>query len=202
MTRPRAGPIGSADGATTGRWDRWRESAARTEDFTDPGVTSQGMSGNRRRAVVAVFIGAVAATVGIAGAGHLYLRRWRRGVAWFALVIGVGLALIWTFTDPQAVANGGVMESSADLPAVVYVPMFTLLLVSVLDAYRIARLGTGTGTPGRGSGTTDEDGPVCPNCGKSVDPGLDFCHWCTERLSGPDAGDGNGETGEVRADGG
>jgi hypothetical protein len=98
-------------------------------------------------------------------------------------VIGVGLALIWTFTDPQAVASGGVMESSADLPAVVYVPMFTLLLVSVLDAYRIARLGTDT--TGRGSGAADEDGPVCPNCGKSVDPGLDFCHWCTERLDAP-----------------
>jgi hypothetical protein len=138
------------------------------------------MSDNRRRAVVAVLLGAMAATVGIAGAGHIYLRRWRRGVAWFALVIGVGVALVWTFTDPQAATNGSVMEASRDLPSVVYVPLFTLLLVSVLDAYRIARAG-----PTRATG---DDGPVCPNCGKSVDPNLSFCHWCTEELTADGAG--------------
>jgi hypothetical protein len=29
---------------------------------------------------------------------------------------------------------------------------------------------------------------TCPSCGKDVDPDLDFCHWCTERIAAePDA---------------
>jgi hypothetical protein len=151
------------------------------------------MSGNRRRAVVAVLLGTLAATVGIAGAGHLYLRKWRRAAAWFTLVIGVGVVLVWTFTDPAATAEASVMEASASMPPAVYLPMLFLLLVSVVDAYRLARAGPDDDA-GAGAGDaagSDEDGPTCPNCGKAVDPGLDFCHWCTERLPSESAG-GNG----------
>ena len=54
----------------------------------------------------------------------------------------------------------------------------------------------GRSATGAASGLTDrfgDDAPSdtgsqpavdCPHCGREVDPDLDFCHWCTERLSG------------------
>ncbi|MFC6615277.1 hypothetical protein ACFQAS_09995 [Halopenitus salinus] len=40
----------------------------------------------------------------------------------------------------------------------------------------------------RGRDHQDVEGATlkCPHCGKETDAELDFCHWCTEPLPGPD----------------
>ena len=127
------------------------------------------MEDARRRALIAGAIGMVGAVLGVAGAGHAYLRKWRRAIAWFSLVLGVGLVLVSAFVDPAT-------TSPAEMPPVVTVPLLALLLLSAVDAYVVARRQVDRPQP-------DADGTVaCPNCGKDVDPDLEFCHWCTDRL--------------------
>ncbi|MFB6304010.1 MAG: zinc ribbon domain-containing protein [Haloferacaceae archaeon] len=139
------------------------------------------MTGSRRRALIAALVGTLGATVGIAGAGHAYLRRWRRAAAWFSFVLGVGLVLLSTFADPRSV-------TPATVPPEVTLPVLGLLLVSVADAFRLAlrsarRTDAASGDPG-------EDGPSCPHCGRSLDPSLAFCWYCAEpvRDDAPDEG--------------
>lgn len=124
-----------------------------------------------RRAAVAALVGVVGATVGIAGAGHVYLRRWRRAAAWFSAVLGLSVVLLFLFTDPQAV-------TADTLPPEVVGPVAALLLTSVVDAYLAGRQGRRT----RGSG--GDDGPNCPACGRELDPTLDFCWYCSASVEG------------------
>lgn len=124
------------------------------------------MADARRRALVAALVGVLGATLGIAGAGHVYLREWRRAIAWFTFVIGVGLVLLSMFADPAAASLG-------TLPAEVTVPIITLLFLSALDAYRVAFF------RGRQSA---EDAPVCPACGGNLDYQLTFCPWCATEI--------------------
>ena len=133
------------------------------------------MSDTRRRALVAVLVGVLGATVGIAGAGHAYLREWRRAIAWFAFVLGTGLVLLSVYSDPVTAA-----ESPSALPMTVTGPILVLLVLSTLDAYRLALTAGESG---------DGEGPSCPYCGHEVDPELDFCPWCTERFEEAGAAD-------------
>lgn len=125
------------------------------------------MAPSERRALVAVLVGLVGVTVGIAGAGHVYLRAWRRAAAWFALVLGTGLVLTSVFADPTAVTPESV-------PLTVMVPVLVLLSLSLFDAYYLGRT--------RGLAGSQSEGPTCPHCGGAVDSTLDFCHWCTRPL--------------------
>jgi len=125
--------------------------------------------------MIAALVAVVGASLGVAGAGHLYLRRWRRAAAWFSFVVGAALVLLWLFVDPATVdladpASVAALEPSV-LPLTVTAPLFALLLLSTLDAYRLAT---------EGSRLTDE--PQCPNCGGELDPEIDFCPWCTIEL--------------------
>jgi hypothetical protein len=126
-----------------------------------------------RRAAVAIVVGTVGAIVGIAGAGHVYLRQWRRAAAWFSLVLGASLVLVFVSTDPETV-------TAETLPPAVVVSVAALLLTSVADAYLVARR--------RGSRTSGSDGeePRCPSCGRELDPTLDFCWYCNASVDGAD----------------
>ncbi|MFD1597912.1 DUF7575 domain-containing protein [Halobellus rarus] len=145
------------------------------------------------------------------GLGHFYLRRWRRGLAWFAAAVIVS----YLFVPPEAAQAllSGEGSDPADLA-----PVFAVGIASIADAYVLARRrqqqarseGTtrtadgaaGLNGDGRETGlaataTMGSDGPSvasdaesCPNCGKELDPELDFCPWCTTRL---DTDDGRGE---------
>ncbi len=145
---------------------------------------------DRRRALVAVLIGVAGAVVGVAGAGHAYLREWRRAAAWFSLVLGAALVLISTFADPATV-------TPSTLPTAAVAPILLLLTLSTLDAYRVANRGASSVAPG---GADADDAPACPGCGRPVDPGIDFCWYCAEpvgREAEPEAereGDGDGAT--------
>lgn len=126
-----------------------------------------------RRAAVAVVVGAVGAIVGIAGVGHVYLRQWRRAAAWFSVVLGASLILVFVFTDPETV-------TAETLPPAVVVPVAALLLASVADAYLVAsRRGSRTGG-------SESEGPHCPSCGRELDPTLDFCWYCNAPVDGVD----------------
>lgn len=137
----------------------------------------------RRRALIAAVVGLLGAALGAAGAGHAYLREWRRAVAWFSVVLGVGLVLVSMYTDPASIT----WRSS--LPLEVVLPLLVLSVLSALDAYAVARKQT-TGNAGQTPGSEPDSvvgnetgGQVsCPHCGRDVDRELDFCHWCTEPL--------------------
>jgi len=133
------------------------------------------MTGTRRRALIATLVAVLGASLGVAGAGHLYLRRWRRAAAWFSFVVGAALVLLWAFVDPSTLSlsdpSAVAAVDPASLPATVTAPLFALLLVSAVDAYRLALAGPQT-----------VDGPQCPNCRRELDPDIDFCPWCTIEL--------------------
>lgn len=129
-----------------------------------------------RRVAVAVLVGSAGAVLGVAGAGHVYLRRWRRAAAWFAGVLGVSVALVVLLTDPQTVTPG-------TLPPTVVGPLVALLLASVADTYLVGRGATRT----RGG----DDGPSCPSCGRDVETGAEFCWYCATPF---DAGDDSDAT--------
>jgi uncharacterized membrane protein (DUF2068 family) len=126
------------------------------------------MSDPNRRALVAVVTSAVGALVGVAGVGHAYLREWARAFAWFTLVLGTGLLLLATFTDPTAVT----IET---LPIRVTLPLTALLAVHTLDAYAVARRSQASGSSRSAAGDPAAD---CPSCGRELDPELSFCPWC------------------------
>jgi hypothetical protein len=135
-----------------------------------------------RRPILAALLGAV-----VTGLGHLYLRRWRRAVGWAA----VGYAATVLFVPDQAVtaaATGGPVRPLA------LAPIALVGALSALDAYRIALFEQ---RPTTGP-AADESGRVdCPACGRSIDPELGFCHWCTTefedlRVVAPDDRDETG----------
>lgn len=141
----------------------------------------------RRRALIAAVVGLLGAALGAAGAGHAYLREWRRAVAWFSVVLGVGLVLVSMYTDPATIT----WQSS--LPLEVVLPLLVLSVLSALDAYAVARKQTTAASeqaPESQAGAVAVDGAgeevSCPHCGRDVDPELDFCHWCTEPLDHDD----------------
>ncbi|MDS0298107.1 zinc ribbon domain-containing protein [Halogeometricum sp. S1BR25-6] len=125
------------------------------------------MADTRRRAMVAAFVGVLGASVGIAGAGHVYLREWRRAASWFAFVVGAGLVLLSVFADPTAVT----FATLDQVPSEVTGPLFVLLFLSTFDAYYVA-----------GRDARDETGPRCPACGGELDPEVRFCPWCATEL--------------------
>ena len=146
------------------------------------------MRGRRRPAVAAVL------ALAVAGLGHAYLRRWGRAAAWFLTIVTTAVVLIGVFADPNA--------SIEELPLTVMVPLIGLFILSAVDAYLLAARASAPAASGRerAQEAADEDERTqCPNCGHEVDPELDFCHWCTQRLSfdaDPD------ETHEPRREGG
>ncbi len=141
------------------------------------------MGNSRRRILFAAGFALVGAVVGVAGTGHAYLRRWKRSLLWLVLTLGTGIILINQYVpDVESVDP---FDPGA-LPTEVTIPVFVILAVSVFDAILIAYLDEREAamTPGVGEGETDADeGISCPHCGRSTDPALDFCTWCTEPLS-------------------
>ena len=140
--------------------------------------------GRRRRPAIAAIL-----ALAVAGLGHVYLRRWGRAVAWFLTIVATGTVLIATFASPDA----GVRE----LPLTVLVPVGCLFVLSAVDAYLLA---SRSAAPERAdeAQTVADERFQCPNCGREVDPELDFCHWCTRRLSSDAESDGTPESSSGR----
>lgn len=147
------------------------------------------MSDLRRRLLLTALFGVVGAILGIGGAGHAYLRKWRRSVLWFLVSMGSFLALVSIYIpdlesiDPYDVAA---------YPPEVITPLVVILGFSVVDALLVAFLDQREAelTPGVGTEVSEADeGVSCPHCGRSTDPELDFCTWCTEPLDASETND-------------
>jgi hypothetical protein len=147
------------------------------------------------------------------GAGHLYLRAWLRALAWFALAL-----LVATVVVPESVVTafedggfGAFYDALAEVETMTLFPLFVVNALNVVDAYLTARrinagaagsslfdrtglLGSDDPTETADPARPDESAGTCPNCGGELDADLDFCPWCTMRLSQ----DGEGEEPSVR----
>jgi len=139
------------------------------------------------------------------GLGHLYLRRWKRGLGWFAAAVAVSGLVV-----PPEAARALLSGSGADLTTLA--PLLAVGVASVADAYVLARrrrreghdqVGEGASTATAGPRSAESDpaapsveaaaervsrsgpgssGAECPECGEELDPEIDFCPWCTARL--------------------
>jgi len=139
----------------------------------------------RARPILAALLALV-----LAGLGHAYLREWRRAAGWFGAIMLVGVGLSAVFADAG-------VTSVADLPREVLLPVVALFLASAVDAYRLADAESGAQsaeTVERARESGEE--LTCANCGRDVDPTMEFCQWCAEPLPGteePDPDRGIGE---------
>lgn len=117
------------------------------------------------------WLAALLATL-ITGLGHLYLREWFRAAMWYGFALSAALLFIPDATI-QAMIDHGTRP-----PLVEIAPILTVQLLSVVDAYRLARRRNAM------AGKTP-----CPHCGRPLDEDLQFCHWCTTQLEVPDEAD-------------
>ena len=119
------------------------------------------------RPAIAVSLGLLAT-----GLGHIYLRRWRRALAWIGAVLFVSVFVI----PPEAAASNLTVEaiSAGDADLAVIAPIVGIGIASVADVYMLAR--TEQATPAAPTEAT------CPSCGRPVDAELGFCQWCTTEL--------------------
>lgn len=109
------------------------------------------------------------------GLGHIYLREWLRALVWFFLVVTSSTLLIPDGAVPQALTVEAFVTAAERIPPAAALVLVSITLFSMVDAYWVARR--------RNRETAVEEGITCPHCGKDVDSDLDFCHWCTQRLS-------------------
>jgi hypothetical protein len=127
--------------------------------------------GNRRRFVAAML------SFLQPGIGHVYLREWLRAALWGIVWAGSLLVVLTTAgVEPSArnllATTTGFFSVVEGFPIEAALAMFTVTVLATIDAYWLAarenrRIGEAT---------------RCPNCGKELDPTLEFCHWCTARL--------------------
>jgi len=138
----------------------------------------------RKRPWLAVFLAALGT-----GFGHLYLRRWRRAIAWVVVATGVVVLLV-PEGALEAFALGG------EFAWLDIVPLVIVSAVSAFDAYRLALVDNDVvRTHERTAGAIRS----CPACGRRLDSDLEFCHWCSVRL--PEAAN-TGESTESAEDDG
>jgi len=119
------------------------------------------------------------------GAGHVLSRDWLRAAAFAGLFLAASAFLLpieqLAAAEPtsydEAITQATAMAEDTD-PMAQFFLSFIALFATIDAAFRAL------GYPSGGDGNTD--GTTCPECGKDVDPDLEFCHWCTTRLE-PDA---------------
>ena len=119
------------------------------------------------------------------GAGHVLSRDWLRAAAFAGLFLAASAFLLpieqLAAAEPtsydEAITQATAMAADVD-PMAQFSLSFIALFATIDAAFRAL------GYPSGGDGNTD--GTTCPECGKDVDPDLEFCHWCTTRLE-PDA---------------
>lgn len=125
----------------------------------------------RNNPLIAAILGTV-----VTGLGHLYLRRWLRALGWLGVTVLVS-ALFIPEPTIAAIASGTLADPLTMFPIVL------IGVLSVIDAYLIAKFKRAGSTASRTTDEPDVDetdtAVVCPACGKDVDPDLGFCHWCT-----------------------
>lgn len=109
----------------------------------------------------------------VPGTGHAVIREWRRSLLWFFLYVGA-VALFAPLSGVES--SGSILDATrgiaAELSTVESLALSVVTFLNMVDVYVLA---TSNRRPG-------SDEPTCPNCGREVDPEIEFCHWCTTRL--------------------
>ncbi|QSG14078.1 DUF7575 domain-containing protein [Halapricum desulfuricans] len=133
------------------------------------------------------------------GVGHLYLRQWFRALLWLALVFGASLVLIPADIIPEATSASAILEASQSVPLTATIAILLLRLLSMGDAYVLARrlnasqsrrqqaatrlvgsdsdsdpLSSIEGLQSAGDGADPTQGDVaapqrCPSCGREIE---------------------------------
>jgi len=105
------------------------------------------------------------------GLGHVYVRRYRRGLGFAVTAVGVVLLL-----GPPLPTTGPVLESAlAAWEAASFeanVALSAVEFAAMLDVYLLERSSDDAG----------DAGASCPNCGRELDETLSFCPWCAHEL--------------------
>lgn len=122
---------------------------------------------SQKRPWLAALLGVLAT-----GLGHAYLRRWWRAFAWIAALFAVSVLSVDSGMV-DVVANGNPLDLVSATPVLVVASL------SALDAYLLARVQNAM----ERLSPTDGELTHCPNCGKELDPDLDFCQWCSTDLA-------------------
>ncbi|MFB6112683.1 MAG: zinc ribbon domain-containing protein [Halodesulfurarchaeum sp.] len=124
------------------------------------------------------FIAAILAFI-YPGLGHVYLRAWLRALAWFGLAVLTAMLVIPESAITAFRTGGfqGLLQASGSFPMEVTLSLLVVRVLNVVDAYL-----TGL-RQSPGEGIREVEGPTCPECGKELDEDLDFCPWCTARLT-------------------
>lgn len=110
------------------------------------------------------------------GLGHVYLREWLRAMLWF----GIGLSTAVLVVGPDGIDTASVGAFLGSVAAVSFgasLAISAVTLLSMIDAYLLAER-----ERKRAAASAATDPGSCPFCGKELEEGLDFCHWCTEPL--------------------
>jgi hypothetical protein len=108
------------------------------------------------------------------GLGHVYLREWLRALVWFFLVVTSSTLLVPDGAVPEGLSVEAFATAAAGIPPEAALALVSITFFSMVDAYWVAKR--------RNERAAVVEGTTCPHCGKDVDPDLDFCHWCTERV--------------------
>ncbi|WP_436903379.1 DUF7575 domain-containing protein [Halovenus halobia] len=137
---------------------------------------------------------AVGLTMLVPGLGHLYLRLWGRAVLWIVMT-GLGLTLAapagalpnaFAFEAMLAALSaltvGAVLDFFSSLPLESVVLLCGVLALCIVDVYLMA-LRRNALVDRAERVAAGEQPRQCPNCGREVDPDIDFCHWCTTELA-------------------
>ncbi len=114
------------------------------------------------------------------GLGHLYLREWIRAAIWAGMWLAT-LVVVTTATGGTLalvdvlIAVLGPVVTVDRFPVEAVVAVMTVTTIAMFDVYWLAI---------RNNRRLRKHVARCPNCGKDLDPSLDFCHWCTVPLDG------------------
>lgn len=128
---------------------------------------------------------AAALSILVPGLGHLYLRLWGRALLWLGLSI---LATFIVFPEsalPESFSLEAIFGASEALSLEASVLILGVSILCMIDAYlmgqRINYLVNRSERIAAGASPTR-----CPNCGKELDPDIEFCHWCTTEIKTPE----------------
>ncbi|WP_246308400.1 zinc ribbon domain-containing protein [Halosimplex rubrum] len=111
------------------------------------------------------------------GLGHVYLREWLRALVWFFLNVTSFTLLMPPDAVPESFGWSELVAAAENVTPEAALALAAITVFSMVDAYWMAKRQNTETEPEVDEGTT------CPNCGRDVDPDLEFCHWCTERLN-------------------
>jgi hypothetical protein len=139
------------------------------------------------------------------GLGHVYQRRYLRGLGW-AVAFVAAVTLLIPPETVRALADAGLLGAPpSSVDPLVLLPSSAVGIASTVDAYALARRARGRGRRGRdrdgadvdvdvddhddddddGGAGVDPEGTAaagdCTHCGRELDADLEFCPWCGAR---------------------